>query len=304
MSTIRILLRNSIDYAGLFPPAGLDMEAAVHNYHRYRAGDTAWALGRFILPAGRLRQFEHAAADCLPGPPGVQPWLLGALVGTDVAADLQAVAQFNQRYAPSGAARVDTVEAKASSADAIRETMHLMPRDVQAYVEVPIDPDPASLVATIARLGGRAKVRTGGVTRDAFPPTAGLLRFIQACVRAGVPFKATAGLHHPFRAEYRLTYEEDSPAGPMFGFLNLFLAAAFLAAGMEETETAQVLEETSPAAFEFGQHGVSWRDHRIGPEALAGARRDVIISFGSCSFTEPIEELQALNLLQPSTQEA
>jgi len=304
MSAIRILLRNSIDYAGLFPPAGLDIAAAVNNYHRYRAGDTAWALGRFILPAGRLGQFEQAAANYLSGSPAGLPWLLGALAGDNREADLQAVAKFNQRHAPSGAARIDTVEAKAGSAEAIRDTMHLMPSGVQAYLEIPIDRDPGNLVAAIGRLGGRAKVRTGGVTRDAFPSTASLLRFLRACVTAGVPFKATAGLHHPLRAEYRLTYEPDSPAGPMFGFLNLFLAAAFLAAGIAEPEAAQVLEEESPLAFEFDRQGVSWRGHRIGPDALAGARRDVIVSFGSCSFTEPIEELQALNLLEPSIQQA
>ena len=101
-------------------------------------------------------------------------------------------------------------------------------------------------LAAVRRLGGRAKVRTGGVTRDAFPTTSDLIRFLRRCVRAGLPFKATAGLHHPLRAEYRLTYAPDSPAGVMFGFLNLFLATAFLRAGMEETEAARLLEERSP----------------------------------------------------------
>jgi hypothetical protein len=304
MSAIRILLRNSIDYAGLFPPAGLAMDAAVDNYHHYRAGEAAWALGRFILPASRLAQFERAAAERLSQSAAGQPWLLGVLAGPDLGAELEQVAEFNRRHAGRGAARIDTIEAKASSADAVRDTMHLMPRDLQAYFEIPIDPDPSSLVATIGRLGGRAKVRTGGVTRDAFPPTASLLRFLQSCIRARVPFKATAGLHHPLRAEYRLTYEPDSPAGTMFGFLNLFLAAAFVAAGMEELEAAQLLEETSPLAFEFDRRGVSWRDHRIGQDALGGARKDVIVSFGSCSFTEPIQELQALNMLEPSIPQA
>jgi hypothetical protein len=303
MSVIRILLRNSIDYAGLFPPAGLAMDAAVENYHRYRAGEAAWALGRFILPASRLAEFEQVAERLARSPDG-QPWLLAVLAGPDPAADLEQVVKFNQRHADSGAARVDTIEAKASSAEAVRDTMHLMPSDLQAYFEIPIDRDPASLVGTIGQLGGRAKVRTGGVTRDAFPPTASLLRFLQGCIGARVPFKATAGLHHPLRAEYRLTYEPDSPAGTMFGFLNLFLAAAFLATGMEEPEVAQVLEEKSPLAFEFDRRGLSWRDHRIGQDALSGVRKDVIVSFGSCSFTEPIEELQSLNLLEPSIQQA
>jgi hypothetical protein len=182
--------------------------------------------------------------------------------------------------------------------------MHLMPSGLQAYFEVPIDRDPGMLVAAIGRLGGRAKVRTGGVTRDAFPSTASLLRFLQSCVGARVPFKATAGLHHPLRAEYRLTYEPGSPTGTMFGFLNVFLAAAFLADGMDESEAALLLEEKSPSAFEFDRRGITWRNHRLGQDALDEARRDVIVSFGSCSFTEPIEELQALNILERSIQQA
>jgi hypothetical protein len=303
MSAIRVLLRNSIDYAGLFPPAALDMDAAVANYHRYRAGETAWALGRFILPVSRLPEFEQAAAEHFPRPPAGQPWLLGVLTGADLAGDLKQVAEFNHRHAATGA-QIDTLEAKSSSDDAIRDTMHRIPSHLQAYLEIPIDHDPTSLIATIGQTGARAKVRTGGVTRDGFPSTANLLRFLQSCVRAGVPFKATAGLHHSVRAQYRLTYALDSPIGTMFGFLNLFLAAAFLRAGMDEPRAAQVLEEESPLAFQFDARGISWRDHRIGQDALAGARQDLIVSFGSCSFTEPLEELQALNLLEPRVRQA
>jgi hypothetical protein len=304
MSAIRVLLRNSIDYAGLFPPAGLDMDAAVGNYHCYRAGEMAWALGRFILPVSRLPEFERAAAKHFPRPPAGQPWLLGVLTGADLAGDLEQVAEFNHRHAATGATQIDTLEAKTSSGDAVRDTMHRIPSHQQAYLEIPIDHDPTSLIATIGRTGARAKVRTGGVTRDGFPTTASLLRFLQSCVRAGVPFKATAGLHHPLRAQYRLTYAPDSPTGTMFGFLNLFLAAAFLRSGLEEPEAAQILEEESPLAFRFDGRGISWRDHLIGEDDLAGARQDLIVSFGSCSFIEPLEELQALNLLEPRVQQA
>jgi hypothetical protein len=303
MSAIRVLLQNSIDYAGLFPPAALDMAAAVGNYHRYRGGEAAWALGRFILPVSRLPEFEQATTE-LPRPPAGRPWLLSVLTGADLAGDLEKVTTFNRHHADTGTARIDTLEAKASSSDAVRDTMHRIPGDLQAYLEIPIDHDPSGLIAAIGRTGARAKVRTGGVTRDGFPATADLLRFLESCLRAGVPFKATAGLHHPLRAQYRLTYAPDSPTGTMFGFLNLFLAAGFLRAGMEESVAAGVLEEESPVAFQFDGHGVSWRNHRIGEDTLAGARQDQIVSFGSCSFTEPLQELQALNLLEPRVQQA
>jgi hypothetical protein len=306
MSAIQVLLRHSIDYAGLFPPAGLPMSSAVANYARYRADEAAWALGRFILPANRLPEFEAAVKQHLSVQPATQPWRLSALVGPDLEADLDQVTGFNARQVSIGlpATTIDTLEVKASSVAIVEDTIQRIPDPLQIYFEVPIDPDPAELITVIARRRSRAKVRTGGVTPEAFPQTTDLIRFFQDCIRAHVPFKATAGLHHPLRAEYRLTYSPDSPSGVMFGFLNLFLAAAFLQAGMSQKLAARVLEETSPRALKIDDAGLTWRDHRVGTDALGSMRKDVFHSFGSCSFTEPISELEALHLLEPRVHQA
>ena len=306
MLAIQTLLGSSIDYAGLFPPAGLDMQPAVDNYARYRTGPEAWALARFILPAGRLAEFESAAAPHLSSVPLTQPWHLGALAGPDLTADLSLIAAFNLRHAGPGeeTATVDTIELKATSVEAIEDTTKQIPDQLQAYIEIPINDAPADLIGAIARRGARAKVRTGGITHEAFPRSADLVRFIVACVQARVPFKATAGLHHAMRAEYRLTYAPDSMSGPMFGFLNLFLAAAFLRAGMREAEAQGVLEETSPHAFHVQERTITWRNHHLDITALRDARQDVVISFGSCSFTEPLSELQTLHLLESRAQRA
>jgi hypothetical protein len=182
--------------------------------------------------------------------------------------------------------------------------MRAVPDTLQAYIEIPINRDPYPLLTTIAGLGGRAKVRTGGVTEDAFPSTGDLLRFIRGCVRAGIPFKATAGLHHPLRAEYRLTYAPGSPSATMFGFLNLFLTSAFIRAGMEDDHAARLLEERSPEAFQVTRDGIGWRGHMLDGEALRASRKEGMISFGSCSFTEPLSELEAMHLLPDRVQPA
>jgi hypothetical protein len=304
MNPVHTLLRKSIDYAGLFPPAGLGMGAAVDNYLRYRAGSEAWALGRFIVPATRLAEFEEAAGDGSSERLGRQPWQLSALVGPDLADDLDQIAGFQRRHA--GAAQgmtVDTIEAKADAVSAIQETMRRIPDGLQVYFELPIERDLTDLLATVSRVGARAKVRTGGVTPQTFPSTASLARFIHACVRAKVPFKATAGLHHALRAEYPLTYEEDSGSGVMFGFLNLFLATALVRNGMGERDTRDILEESSPAAFRADDGAISWRDHRLDRQAR-GRSRESMVSFGSCSFTEPIAELQSLHWLEPKVRQA
>lgn len=306
MSAIQTLLTESIDYAGLFPPAGLDMTTAVENYARYREAPSAWALGRFVVPASRLAEFEVAAARRVPERVGFPPWRLAVLAGEELAADLEITTAFNLRHSHTGAQPLlaDTMEVKASSVAGIEDIMHRIPRTLQAYVEVPIDPDPRDLLAAVHRLAGHAKVRTGGVTREAFPTTGNLTRFLRGCVQTGLPFKATAGLHHPLRAEYRLTYASDSPAGVMFGFLNLFLATAFLKGGMQEAEAARLLEEGVPEAFQFNDDSIAWRGHRLELDALRDARRLGVVSFGSCSFTEPVGDLEALHLLGAGARQA
>ena len=304
MRVIETLLRASIDYAGLFPPAALDMATSVGNYSRYIAGPSAWALGRFILPAARLPEFETVAIPWLSASPA-QLWRLAALIGSDVAADIELVSEFNRKYGGRAGARalIDTVELKGTSASAIQSTMAQLPRNLQAYLEIPIEENPAELIVALGQSGARAKVRTGGITSDAFPEAQHLVRFIQHCVAAKVPFKATAGLHHALRAEYRLTYATDSNTGYMFGFLNLLLATGFLHCGCTLVEAEGVLNESSFQAFDFSDDQIGWRGHKLALSDVAESRK-IMISFGSCSFTEPLEDLVALQLLEPRVQPA
>src|SRR5690606_18447116 len=157
------------------------------------------------------------------------------------------------------------------------------------------DPDPAPLIEAIGAAGAHAKIRTGGVTADAFPDAAQVARFLAACVRLGVPFKATAGLHHPIRAAYPLTYAPDAPRGTMFGYLNVFLAAALLHGGGSEADATELLEETRLGAFSFSDHGVSWDGYRFTLDDLAESRR-LALGVGSCSFDEPLDDLVTAGL--------
>src|SRR5687767_279114 len=127
--SLHILLRSSIDYAGLFPPAGLDMSRAVRNYAEYLSGPHAWALGRFVLPASRIEEFEAAAADLLPRDAAASPWRIAALLGGDAAADVHEIGELNCRHAAEGAGAVtaDVVEAKADSPDAVGRLLSRMP---------------------------------------------------------------------------------------------------------------------------------------------------------------------------------
>jgi hypothetical protein len=247
-SSLRDLLSGLIDYAGLFPPAALDMTAATRKYAEYRESEYRWALGRFVVPVARLGEFERAAEGILPDGGGERDdvWRLTALGGADLSSDLNRIAEFNQKRATSGshagAAVIDAIEIKAGRPADVENAMRLIPAKLAPYFEIPIRDDPAELIKGVAETGARAKVRTGGVTADAFPSSFNLARFIKICAEEDVPFKATAGLHHPLRSINKMTYAPDSASTMMHGFLNVFLAAAFAQNGVDVDRLAELLE--------------------------------------------------------------
>ena len=297
--SMRVLLAGLVDYAGLFPPAQLAMAAAVRNFADYRDGEYGWMLGRFIVPSARLDEFEGAAAARFPRDRNAVPWLVSMLAGRDPIHDAEQVFAFNERHAHAAVGRVviDTLETRAATADEVANVVRSAPAGVTTYVEIPVSPDPTSLLAAIAAQDARAKVRTGGVTPEAFPSSRDLARFLHAAAQHQVPFKATAGLHHPIRATYPLTYEPQAARGPMHGFLNVFLAAAFAEAGLGTSDLERLLDETDPRAFSFDEGGLAWRGSRVEVPALGRLRTRVAVAFGSCSFTEPVDDLRALGFL-------
>jgi hypothetical protein len=289
-SPARALLAGAIDYAGLFPPAALPMTDAVRSYAAYRASDDAWALGRFVVPAARLAEFRDAALPLLRR--AAAPWPLSILAGAGGINDWTDAS----RVAIDGAA-LEALELRATTPGDVAAAKERLSNELEVFFEIPIDEEPRPLVEAVARAGSKAKVRTGGVTEDAFPSAADLARFIVRCAETGVPFKATAGLHHPLRARYRLTYQPDSPTGEMFGFVNVVLAAAIAYRGSSEQTVVEMLDESDASAIRFDASGVVWRGERVSTEELARTRMAFALSFGSCSFREPIDELQALNFL-------
>ncbi len=302
MKTFRFLLEHLIDYAGLFPPAELSMAEAVKNYAAYRQSEHTWMLGRFIVPAARLDEFEQAAAEYWPHESNDGHWKLSVLGGANLEADIAHINRFSRRrtFGADCIAMIDTIEFKAATIAELEAAMRIMHPTLTCFIEIPIHDDSkelAELIKAIGAVGAFAKVRTGGVTEEAFPSAHNLARFISICAEEDVGFKATAGLHHPLRSVNRLTYKPDSATAMMHGFLNVFLAAAFAQNGMGVESLTELLEETSPTAFRFEQGCVFWRDEMLDVGHLRNARNLFAIAFGSCSFTEPIEDLQRLHLL-------
>ncbi len=254
---LRALLANLVDYAGLFPPAALSLPIAGENYARYLRSENAWMLGRFVIPAAQLRQLQNTDG-----------WRITVLSDSEVTApDLP----------------IESVESKT-----------LRRFSLPAYYEIAIDD--ADALSALQEMRAYAKVRTGGLTPDSIPSTAAIARFLRACAELRLPFKATAGLHHPVRSEHPLTYEANAPRATMHGFVNVFLAAAFAWQGADESWILDVLNEADPESFRF-EENAHWRDEALSAEQVADARRHFAHSFGSCSFDEPVADLVRLGWL-------
>ncbi len=296
MQAVHRLLSRAIDYAGLFPPAKLPLSVAATNYSKYRRSEHSWMLGRFIVPVTRLGELEAVTSELIPHDDDA-PWDLAVLDGGDPKATAAAIRSFEMRHG-GRVLRIGAVELKVERPPEVTAALEILPHDVELFFEPPSGEDPRPFLSQLPGTRGRGKVRTGGVSQDAFPTTSRLARFLSICDEEDVPFKATAGLHHAVCGTYALTYERNSQSGEMFGFLNVLLAAAMLRAGkVEGGDFFDLLEEDDPEELFFERSGITWRGHRLTLEELSLARSRLLLSFGSCSFDDPLSELKELALL-------
>jgi len=315
VGTVKTLMTGLIDYAGLFPPSTLPMDKAVENYARELRGEHERFLSRFICLAPRLDELSKHAAALMPGTYATsgyreqaddqEPWQISAIITADLEDDLEHIYRFNERHdnEENGLAMVDAIEMKIAQPADVDDAMETLPAMIGAAFELPREAifsgDPRGFVAALAGNQATAKIRTGGVTSELYPTSEDIARFLHACNKADVPFKATAGLHHPVRSEHPLTYEDDAPRGVMHGFVNVFIAAAFVRKlkDFDWDTTIKLLEETDPSAFTFENDRVAWRDTSISNDQLAEVRESFATSYGSCSFNEPVEDMQKLGWL-------
>ena len=302
-ASLRALLAQSIDYAGLFPPATLSLETAMNNHAEYVRTTDAWMLGAFVLP---IAKFDEAST--LLARFDVQHRLRISALGpkaetsSDFIAALRTAAETSRRFqSDHGAiAEITQIEIalageRGATVEEAAETLEAL--QVPAFLEAPPDDAERSIAllaqhrsATGSRLFG-FKLRTGGVIASAFPSPVQVARALVAAVQHRVPIKFTAGLHHPVRQFH------SSVQTKMHGFLNV-LGAGVLAAehGWNVQQTAKMLEDEAADAFVFTDDTFAWDSWEIATERVL-EHRELVTSLGSCSFDEPRDDLRALNLL-------
>lgn len=316
-------LEGLVDYAGLFPPARLPMEEAVALYSEHRSGPHNWMLGRFICPSSRLAEL----AELVPEEADEQPWKISVVMDGageqwpwGIARDLESA----RRFAEQCSGLVELFEARlpaalvegadpAAMADGVHSFMEEVSRSglgnpVVPFFEIPLGKEwrqtlPAALEG-LARvresfplepgicLAPGAKIRCGGETAEAHPYQEQVAAFISVCSSFEIPFKATAGLHHPFR---RI---EPETGIVQHGFVNVVGATILaFASGLPESELTNIVAEDRSPSFSLTSEEFQWRGRSAGVREISQARAGLFTAYGSCSFAEPVEDLVESGIL-------
>jgi len=302
-SSLECFLEKLIDYAGLFPPAKLEIEPAINNYLEIIKSRDRWIISQFIIPISRLNEIS---TDLMKNYSKEFPLTL-SLISTDLCNEIIIVNDFLNKYGSSS----KFIGNESSILDLSTFSQYLLNvhqickkqnLHIVSFYEVgPSDnwiEEMNEAVSKISRFNAEYgenigfKLRCGGVEAHMFPPAEDIAYAILACIQAGISMKFTAGLHHPIR------HYNESVKTKMYGFFNIFIAGMIahkFNVGIDIL--IHILLEEIPENFKFDENGLSWKDYSISNIEIQKYRRDFFISYGSCSFDEPLEDLQQLGLL-------
>lgn len=318
-------MREIIDYAGLFPPADLPLDTAIRNYARYKKSGDAWMLSRFIIPASRLDELEPYVDKLFAANPPFMFSVLGK--GTDTvdeyeeAVDRVIKSCRNFCEVHTEAVKTDLLEIKLPKETALSHDVdllqHIMDETAEKLDRHETTPhtifyegffneswrkDIEAIIQAIAQHNEEMKtkehypyagykIRCGGVTSDLVPSTEQVAFVLRRAREYDVPVKGTAGLHHPVR------HYDNSVQSKMHGFFNVFGGAMLgYAHDLNDEELGAILMEEDPEQFLFTDEAFRWKDYNIKTEEIKLLRDVALLSYGSCSFDEPIEDLQELGL--------
>ena len=294
LSSLKILLSSIVDYAGLFPPAKLDLQEAIANYVQYRQTHNRWLLGNFIIPVSRLTELQTLLINRPLNNTITSKFSLSVILSEDWESEIKQIKIFNN----ISQFEIASVEFKPLSVAEIERAIDYLSDEIESFFEISLAADFITYLKTLQGTKASAKIRLGGLTAEAFPSADRLCQFIFASAEAGVPFKATAGLHHVLPGKYTVSHESNSFITSMQGFLNLSILAALVYwQKLTRQEALAVLQESFHRSFQFQEKNIVCQNHHLNLAEIQQARQHFFRSFGSCSFQEPLDELKELQLL-------
>lgn len=304
MIGLRTLLDGILDYAGLFPPARLPLEESIQNYARYRQSKYPWMLNRFLCPTVSLEPLQPCIQElftkksCCPISTIARGGETHTQCLTNLQADLDDISTFHAQCAER--AKVEMLELRlpheslsSSKLSEILALIHNSSTPLFPFIEVSSDADFREVIQSLRGQQVGFKLRCGGLDASAFPSAHTVAATLIHCRDAQVPLKFTAGLHHPVR------HVDEELQVKMHGFFNVFIGGVLAHAHkLSEEVLLSIIEEEDTKQFQFDETGLSWRIHRANLSQIQEARQRVVLSYGSCSFDEPIEDLISLGLLE------
>jgi hypothetical protein len=282
-SSVPALFAGLVDDAAVFPPGGAPLPRAVVDHRRHRTSWYADFVGPLLVQATSVSAGE---LQTLIGPDE------GFVVGLIGDTGIERLAPAAARLAAAGiiVRQVEVAVAKRGEdplpgLDRLLEIGAGLP-GIDLYAEIPLTwglLGALDAVAQARRDGAQvtAKFRTGGLAAELFPTPAELAAVICACQERGLAFKLTAGLHRAIR------HNDPETGFTHHGFVNILAGALAAADGSNVGAVTQRLAATDPVPL---------------IEAVRGRRtepRPLWTGFGSCSISEPLDDLRALGLLVP-----
>jgi len=318
--SIRAFTTQIIDYAGLFPPAKLTLDEAFRNYIEYKNGEYNRLLSHFICPVKLLSDLQSLFKDNFFPNSEINLSVLGrgGHNETDFKKnfddDLKYWKNFNSNY--NNTIKTNLFEIKlpdelitGHDEKKISEFIDYIFDNIEKQISHPVfvffeghlgtewKKNIKSLVEGIKIQNNKNnnsgfKFRTGGVEQYSFPTSEQIAFCIRECVDREITMKCTAGLHHPFRH-----YDKNIDT-MMHGFINVFGAGIIaLRHNISNLGLKNILSDEDSKNFIFTDDYFSWKDWKISIEDIEFARKELMISFGSCSFDDPVNDLRSLNLL-------
>jgi hypothetical protein len=274
-TSIRPLFSRLFDDAALFPPASAPMSEAVADHGTHTKAWYADLVRAFVCPDGRLAELDHAAQHARFGDVNIAITVPGGVA---------AVAEARARAAEFGWLHVRAIEVPSPAAELQAAIAMLVDRGPESvFVEIPVSEVGTDTTVALNAAGLGLKLRTGGTSASAFPTTAQLANALGHACNSGVRLKCTAGLHNAIR-------HVDSDTGfAHHGFLNVLWAIQLLQSNVGMAAAEEALATTDPLTVRTAVGGFSSED--------AAALRGQFASIGSCSITEPLDDLVALDLV-------
>ena len=301
--SVNYFLEKLIDYAGLFPPAKLEIKPSLENYANYIQSKDKWMMSKFIIPTSRLNDIPD---DVIRKYSDQHPLRL-SLISKNICNDIDTVKEFLQTNYNStifSACESPVSDLSAFSKDILDVYKLVENHDLsfELFYELVSNDNWTNkineAVSIISAFNAEHetnigfKLRCGGVESHMFPDAENIGKAIIACRDANVSMKFTAGLHHPIR------HYSKAVKTKMYGFFNIFVGGMIAHKfNLENGELTKILLDENPKNFIFDIDGLHWKAYSISNAEVQHYRKKSFISYGSCSFNEPIEDLKKLGLL-------